>query len=237
MRRQLFATGLSFGLMVSQACAAQPVQDAGRFDVFFAGLKAGEVQYSLEQEAGRYSATGRVKASGLVAAFADFALRAEVSGAVAGPTLAPRRYAATLGKEGARKERVIDWSGALPRLESSEAPGTHWADPGLQGDALDPLTAFWLLVRDRQGADPCSLELRYFDGARRVRLVTGAPRPVDKGMACSGDYIREDGFAETAADSAPADRFTLIYRPRDRHWKLARIEIDTRRGPALLIRR
>lgn len=237
MRRLLFATGLSIGLTVSQAGAAQPVQDTGRFDVFFAGLKAGELHYAITKEAGQYTATGRVKPSGLVAAFADFALRAEVTGAVQGATLSPERYAATTGKEGARKERVIDWSGDLPTVESSEAPDDHWADPALQGDALDPLTALWLLLRDRSDEDLCTLDLSYFDGERRVRLVTEAAHPVEQGMACSGSYIRQGGFSEKALEEGRSFGFTLIYRPEDTLWELARIEVDTRRGPALLIRR
>ena len=237
MRRHLFATGLSFGLAVSQAGAAQPVQDTGRFDVFFAGLKAGELQYAMTQDAGQYTATGRLKPSGLVAAFADFALRAEVTGAVEGTSLAPEIYAATTGKEGARKERVIDWSGDLPKVESSEAPDDHWADPALQGDAVDPLTALWLLMQDRPEADLCTLDISYFDGERRVQLVTEAPRPVEKGMACTGHYIRQGGFSEKALEEGHAFGFTLIYRPEDTLWEVARIEVDTGRGPALLIRR
>lgn len=237
MRRLLFATGLSIGLTVSQASAAQPVQDTGRFDVFFAGLKAGELHYAMTQEAGQYRATGRVKPSGLVAAFADFALRAEVTGAVEGATLSPDRYAMTTGNDGARAERVIDWSGDQPTVETSETPDDHWADPALQGDALDPVTALWLLLQDRSGEELCTLDLSYFDGARRVRLVTEAPSPVDKGMACTGRYIRQGGFSEKALEDGHSFGFTLIYRPEDTLWELARIEIDTRRGPALLIRR
>lgn len=48
----------------TEASAAQPVAEAGRFEAYFAGLKAGELRFAMRREAGQYAASGEVKSTG-----------------------------------------------------------------------------------------------------------------------------------------------------------------------------
>ena len=237
MRRLLFATGLGLGLTVSQAIAAQPQQDSGRFDVYFAGLKAGEVQFAMERDGDRYTARGRIKPSGLVDAFTELKIRAEVTGRLQGGAFQPDRYAAITGKGSAAPDRIITWHNGTLALQTTETPDAFWADPTDQRNTVDPLTALWGLLRRVNGDDPCAHDLSTFDGQRRMRLVTGAGQRTDKGVTCTGRYIREAGFSDETLEDGREFGVVLTYRPDATVWDLARIEVTTPRGPALFIRR
>lgn len=237
MRTVFLALGMTFQLAVSQAGAAQPVSDIGRFDVYFAGLKAGDVQYGMTIEGGQYAATGRVKSSGLIAAIADFRFRADVRGRVTGDSFQPLLYTESSDTGRRKSDKEIAWTGGIPALVKSEDPDDHWADPARQGDALDPLTAFWQVLRDRPGDALCTDNITYFDGERRLRLLTAKPKRAGGEVTCRGTYIREGGFSDKAMREGREFPFDIAYRPDGELWEVSRIEVRTLRGRAVLIRR
>ena len=232
-----FALGAaSFG--AGSATAAQPASETGRFEGYFAGLKAGEVRFAMTRENGQYAATGRVKSSGLIAAIARFRYRADVTGRVNGDSYAPLRYEESLDTGRRSSDKVIAYRGGLPVLEESEEPDAHWLDPRSQGDALDPLTAFWQLLRARDGDDLCRLDTVYFDGERRIRLTTSEDSRATDRVVCKGRYIREGGFSRKALKEGRTFPFELSYAPAaSGHWQVSRIDAKTLRGRVLLIRR
>ncbi|WP_323766234.1 DUF3108 domain-containing protein [Marinovum sp.] len=240
LRHRLCALTTFFTLTAlgSGAMAAQPASEAGRFEVYFAGLKAGEVHFAMTQESGQYAATGEVRSSGLIAAIARFRYRAEARGRVTGETFTPTRYEESLDTGRRQSDKVIAYRGGVPVLEKSEDPEDHWLDPARQGDALDPLTAFYELLRAREGEDLCQLDTAYFDGERRIRLTTaGASRATGR-VTCTGRYIREGGFSRKALKEGRQFPFEVTYTPgAGGRWQVSRIDAKTLRGRVLLIRR
>ncbi len=230
--------GATVALGATAASAAQPVTEAGRFEAYFAGLKAGELRFAMTREAGQYAASGEVKSTGLIAAIAGFRYRAETQGRVTDAGFRPARYAGQLDTGRQDSDRVIAYPGGVPVLEKSETPDDHWLDPRSQGDALDPLTAFWQLLRARAGEDLCRLDTVYFDGERRIRLTTAKARRASDRVVCQGRYIREGGFSRKAMKDGRSFPFELTYAPAAAGlWQVSRIEAQTLRGRVLLIRR
>lgn len=237
MRTLLFTVGLTLGLAVSQATAAEPARETGRFDVYVLGLKAGELTYGMAEEGGQYAATGRVRSSGLIAAFADFRYETSVKGAVVGGRYQPRVYNETIRSSKRDDDTEIRYRAGVPVPQDSDKRKDHWLDPATQKGTLDPMTAFWQLLRDRAGDDLCKLDVTSFDGQRRVRMVTsGAKRSSDR-VTCKGRYIREGGFSDDQLKEGREFSFTLSYAPGGARWQVSRIEAQTLRGRALLIRR
>lgn len=225
-------------LTAGSASAAQPATESGRFEVYYSGLKAGEVLFGMTQEGGQYAATGEVKSSGLIAAISRFRYRAEAKGRVSGETYEPARYEESLDTGRRESDKVIAYRDGVPVLERSEEPEDHWLDPRSQGDALDPLTAFWQLLRDREGEDLCALNTVYFDGERRIRLTTGKADRATNQVICQGSYIREGGFSRKALKEGRKFPFEVTYTPTAAgQWQVSRIDAKTLRGRVLLIRR
>lgn len=233
-----FTTSVALAAFGSSAMAAQPASETGRFEVYFSGLKAGEVQFGMTRESGQYAATGAVKASGLIGAIARFRYRAEARGRVSEAGFAPTRYEESLDTGKRQSDKVIAYRGGVPVLEQSEDPEDHWLDPATQGDALDPLTAFYQLLRARPGEDLCQLDTAYFDGERRVRLTTGSASRATDRVTCKGRYIREGGFSRKALKEGRVFPFEVTYAPGPSgRWQVSRIDAKTLRGRVLLIRR
>lgn len=235
-------SGVVLGLILSQvmslAGAAEPTQGKTRYDVYFSGLKAGEVQTRMTREGGQYAAAARVKSSGLIAAITDFRFDAKVLGHVRNGTFRPARYEESSDTGRRKSNKVITYRAGVPVLEKSEKPERHWLPPATQAGTLDPLTAIWQVLADRAGDDLCRLDVSYFDGERRIRLATSQPRRQTDLVTCQGQYIREGGFSKKAMKEGKTFPFELTYEPGDdRQWRVKRMDVQTLRGRAVLIRR
>ena len=103
---------------------------------------------------------------------------------------------------------------------------------------MEVLTAFWQLLRARDGDDLCRLDTVYFDGERRIRLTTSEDSRATDRVVCKGRYIREGGFSRKALKEGRTFPFELSYAPAaSGHWQVSRIDAKTLRGRVLLIRR
>lgn len=238
MRHLLHAVSLSLGLASATLAQAQSSTETGNFDVYYAGIKAGELRYGMKTNGATYAASGVVKSSGLVAAISDFRFRAESQGRVSGKSFRPSRYEESSDTGRRQSEKVIRYPGGVPTLERSDKPKDYWLDPRRNGDALDPLTAVWHLLRDRDSDELCNMDVSYFDGARRVRLTTSRPKTEGKTVHCTGHYIRVGGFSKKEVREGTKFPFKVSYEPNgDGRYKLSRMDVKTLRGRAVLIRR
>lgn len=238
MRHLFLSAGLCAGLMCASLVAAQPAREKTHFDVYFAGLKAGEMTLELYRDSGQYAATGHIKSSGLVGALSKFRFKAETKGYLRGGKYQPSQYRETSDTGRRKSDRVIRYRGMVPRLDSKEKPKAYWLDPRSQKGAPDPLTVVWQLLQDRDADDLCKLNESFFDGARRVRLSTTSPKRSGTQVICRGTYLREGGFSRKEMREGAQFPFTLTYEKRDSaRYKVARLDVKTLRGRALLIQR
>lgn len=238
MRHILHAAAISLGLASATLAKAETSTETGNFDVYYAGIKAGELRYGMKRNGASYAASGIVKSSGLVAAISDFRFRAESQGRVRGKTFRPSRYEESSDTGRRKSDKVIRYPGGVPTLERSDKPKDYWLDPRRNGDALDPLTAVWHLLRDRDSDELCKMDVSYFDGARRVRLTTSRPKSDGDKVLCTGHYIRVGGFSKKEVREGTKFPFKVSYEPKgDGRYKLSRMDVKTLRGRAVLIRR
>lgn len=238
MRHLFFSVSLALGLASGSLAYAQSSTETGNFDVYYAGIKAGELRYGMTRNGHGYAASGLVKSSGLVAAISDFRFRAESRGRISGDRYRPARYEESSDTGRRKSEKVIRYPGGVPTLERTDKPKEYWLNPRAQGDALDPLTAVWHLLRDRDADELCTMDESYFDGARRVRLTTSRPKKDGDKVACTGHYIRVGGFSKKEIREGTKFPFSVRYAPDGKgRYKLSRMDVKTLRGRAVLIRR
>ncbi|WP_425038224.1 DUF3108 domain-containing protein [Primorskyibacter sp. S187A] len=220
------------------ACLGGPVAaETATFDVYLLGLKAGQVTLSMKEDGTRYAASGRVRTSGVVGAVSDFKMEAEVVGRLAQNDRIPLRYGERTHTGRKTIQKSLTYPGGVPRFETTEREKRYWLDPSEQTGALDPMTTIWELLRNRSAAELCDIDVTFFDGARRGRVTTiqGGQRGTQQ--TCTGTYERLGGFSRKELRSGTEFPFTLVYEPVPSGWKLARMDLQSTRGRAQLIRR
>ncbi|MCH2165629.1 MAG: DUF3108 domain-containing protein [Marinovum sp.] len=221
-------------LALSQTAEASETM---RFDAYLLGIKAGRLTLSAKETNTQYAISGRVRVAGIMDAFSDFSIDAEVIGETRSTTRMPQRYKERLINGAEDVTKSLDYSGNVPRFKTTEDPKRHWLIAAEQSGTLDPLTAIWELLRDRDITELCILDAEYFDGARRSRLVA-QPGPKDGDLrTCTGTYTRIGGFTRRELRSGTEFPFQLYYQASGETWQLQRMDIRSTRGRAQLIRR
>lgn len=231
---------------------AGDTQTTAEFELSIRGIPAGRLQLGSNENARSYSAAARMSATGFVGFIVALRYDAQVQGLKSGGDtgLAPSRYEADIDS-GRRKTRtLIDYPDGTPevrvmRSDPPREPSDTPVDPASQTDALDPLTAMWLVMRPVPRADACALDLAVFDGQRRSALRhTGAER-TGAGLVCTAGLRRVAGYSRE--DMAEREVFALrmVYAPvaapdgedAGDLVHLVEAEVDSRYGIARLKRR
>jgi len=223
--------------LMALSAAPAPAQDAtslaltARFGLF----KVAEITLDARESDGAYALQARAVGAGLVAAFRDVHFDLNTEGERYHDDWLPRRFVGDTDT-GRRQVRVtMRWPQGIPVIDaiSPDEPVTEWSlDPALQGDALDPLTAFWRLLRPRPRGELCGWSVDLYDGRRRARLVLH-PGQGDPGvMTCGGAYQRIGGYSARELDErGPSSPFSLTFHPRTPdHWYLTEAVVVTRQG-------
>ncbi|MCC6007542.1 MAG: DUF3108 domain-containing protein, partial [Rhodobacteraceae bacterium] len=137
-------------------------------------------------------------------------------------------------------EAVMEFRSGVPQLKEYSPPRTPRpgdVDPRTQRGTIDPMTAFYKVLRDVPRENLCNLDFFMFDGARRSQIVLSEPRPNARGIDCTGEYVRVAGFSETEMADRVRFPFTLTYVENGAGtWRLEEIRAMSTFGPARLRR-
>ena len=223
--------GLAGGMSSAQATNAA-------FDFHIAGFRVGVLSMGASQEGSRYSATGRIDPTGLLALFSDYFFDGSSSGHVGRDgSVVPVRYDAVSKSPRSLRNTVIEWRNGTPIRATVEPPRSSAPDPTLQRGAVDPVSAGFRLFRDMPVGDICNAAVDVFDGSRRSRLRLGAPVAAGPLLTCAGSFAQIEGEAHSAAQH-PEFPFEVSFRPDGAGMaQIERIEAPTRYGRAVLTRR
>lgn len=195
-------------------------------------MKVGDLVVSGRQSATRYAISARFRATGLAGALRPVRFSLQASGSVQGAFLYPALY---------REEVDTDRRSSAVQLEFDALP-PHPKNP--PPEAIDPLSALFLALRDQPASETCRLTQDVFDGTRRTRLVLTSARPagadgtIEGGLDCSGRFIRVAGYPPQHLAQHPAFDLLLSYRPaKPGQLQLVRARLHTIHGPVTLLRR
>lgn len=159
-------------LVASSANAADKI--AMRFEVFgFAGLHVATDRTLIEENGASYAITGDVKTSGIAGMFQDFQKKSIVRGRLAATGVQPETYSADVRRDKAERHDKIDFR-ANATASGSSSPGSPKSDAASAAapprDAIDPLSAYFLVERRLGQGENCTLTVPVFDGLHRYDL-------------------------------------------------------------------
>lgn len=201
----------------------------------FGLLRIAEITLTAREDGRAYTLAARAIGAGLVAAFSDVHFDLSAEGEVLRAGWRPRRFVGDFDTGRRQVQVVMRWPEGVPVIDAiaPDEPLADWSlNPALQGDALDPLTAFWQLVRPRPRDELCGWSVDLYDGRRRARLDLRPGQGDGETMTCDGAYQRIGGYSpRELADRGPSSPFTLTFLPvaPDR-WQMAEAVVTTRLG-------
>lgn len=240
-RRRL--TGAVLLALLAAAPGPAAAADAGTFDVSFAGIRAGTLAYEGSESGGTYETRGSARATGLAGAVFDMRVDAAANGRVDGNAYRPRHYSEVTREAGEPTvERRFTYSGAgvpaVTRTPPRDKPRKHAAPAAAQGGTVDPMTAAFAILRDRDDATACALDISIYDGAVRSRIALNRPTREPDRLRCDGTYTRVAGFSPEDMSGQTVWPLTLSYvRAPDGAWRVDRLEFPTSFGRARIVRR
>ena len=155
-------------LSASPAAAADKITI--RFEVFgLAGLHVATDRTLIEESGTTYALTGDLKTTGLAGLFQDFQKKSSARGRLTASGAQPETYNADVRRDKAARHDKIDFRGnATASGSSSPAKSDTAAAP--PRDAVDPLTACFLVERRLGQGGNCTLTVPVFDGRHRFDL-------------------------------------------------------------------
>lgn len=207
------------------------------FDVHLIGAKIGEISIASRQSNGQYAARSRFKTTGLVSALKRMHGDVSVNGRVAANRHMPRQYSEVINDGRRSTDVTVRFGDGAPKLisgdpDSRAAP----ADPHQLQGALDPLTALFLILKDQPSNDLCTFRRDIYDGHRHARLSLGNRKPGAESVACSGEYRRIAGYSASDKKEGRVP-FRVLYKAKAGTMQATRVDIQTKYGKAVLLRR
>jgi hypothetical protein len=184
-RRWAFPFALA--LLASPAGAADKI--AMRVEVFgLGGMHVATDRTTIEQTGNNYAISGDLKTGGLAGIFQDFQSHATARGRLTATGAQPEAYNGEIRRDSGERHDKVDFrAGAVAAgsstapakgpakgpakssvSEVSAAPATGAAPP--PRDAVDPLTAYFLVERRLGTGGDCTMSIPVFDGRHRYNL-------------------------------------------------------------------
>lgn len=229
---------LALALLLAASPAA--ARDEGTFGIVLRGIKAGELKFAGRVENGRYSASGLLRSTGLLAFVREVSYEAQSQGRVRDGRFIPTRYTENADTGSRQSRAVMSFRNGVPQVKSYEParePRPEDVDPATQAGALDPMTAIYAVLRDVPRDEACKLNVRMFDG-RRASRVGMTPRSASaERIVCDGAYVRVAGFSPEDMAERTRFPFSLTYAPAGGGlWRVVEMEFQTLYGRARLLR-
>lgn len=213
-------------------------EEAATYDLYIAGIWAGEVRVSSSRDGDRYAAASQITPKGMVSAVARFAFEGEATGRIdADGRLEPIRFLAESRSPRSDRTTLIEFEDGVPVRVSVEPPRSRQPDPASQAGTIDPVSAGYAILSDGTPETICGTTLDLFDGSRRSRLVIDAAAPGDDGYVCAGTYSRIEGEAHSASGDRDFPFRLVLKADGDGLHRVERIETRTRFGRAVVERR
>jgi hypothetical protein len=209
-----------------------------QMDFYISGFRVGVFTLASTQEGNRYTATGRIDPTGLIALFADYFFDGTATGEIRSDgRVVPVRYDAVSKSPRRLRNTVIEWRNGTPFRATVEPPRSTAPDPAAQRGALDPVSAGFQLFRDAPVDQICNITVDVFDGSRRSRLRLSAPVAEGPLLNCAGAFSQIEGEAHSAGQLEEFP-FQIAFRADDDGIaQIERIEAPTRYGRAVISRR
>lgn len=213
---------------------------SGTFVLSVGGLKAATIAVDGGIAGGGYAMTVDLGTDGVVGAFYEAGLEAQVEGAVEGDRLMPALFRSRYSD--AEKSRRVEmrYEGGAPAVTAEPAfdPKPWQLDPAEQVGLLDPLSALLTAFAPKPRTELCDRTYRIFD-ARRLYAIELAPasRPSEGGViTCEALYRRLAGFKQKQLDEPPFPFRVQFERRADGLWEVDRAIGATPVGTAVLAR-
>ncbi|MEM6972248.1 MAG: DUF3108 domain-containing protein [Pseudomonadota bacterium] len=216
----------------------------GTFVLKVGGMTAARLTLDAGRDDRRYRVEASIATTGVVRAFREAGIEAEVEGDVGligtHGGLAPRRYRSTSTDEDDVRRVAIDYIGAAPSVRA-EPPydRRNWAiDPATQTDALDPLSAILSIFGAQEAGTLCDREIRVFDARRRFAVALAEPEGpgTDGTISCEATYRRLGGFKPRLLEEPPFPFRVTFAEGADGLWQLVRAAGQSPLGTAVIMR-
>ena len=200
--------------------AAELRKDNVIFDVMVLGIQVGSMTMAAQANENSYGASAVLKPNSLVRIFTkynDVKYVASAQGWLRGNGFEPVRYA-EIANTGSRVSEVeIKYRNGVPEDVVYSPPRERTetdVDPLSQGGSIDPMTAFYIVLRDVKTEELCDIEFSMFDGRRQSKVLIEPPVWSRGNATCSASYVRVAGFSERETSERTEFPITFKYRPR-----------------------
>ncbi|MEM6695189.1 MAG: DUF3108 domain-containing protein [Pseudomonadota bacterium] len=241
MRTTVFVLALlgSVPSLVGGAALAQT-----RLEVTYAlrisGILVGGLSLSSVEAGRSYSVAGLITSKGAARVFRDFSYQGRAQGQISGTAFVPRAYEEVVDTGRRQSETEITYSGGVPqvlRYTSERVAGADSPPAATQGDAVDPLTASFALLRPGTAEEVCNRVLVLFDGRRRSHFALNPPQRQNGRIICTGEYRRIAGFRPDEVARHRAFPLTAAFTQTPNGlWQASEIALRTIYGPATITR-
>lgn len=217
-RRILLPAMLAF--IASPAAAADKITI--RFEVFgLAGLHVATDRTLIEQTGTTYALTGDLKTTGLAGLLQNFQKKSNARGRLTASGAQPETYSADVRRDKNTRHDKIDFRGNATASGSSSPSAKSDSADAPPRDAVDPLTAYFLVERRLGQGGNCTLTVPVFDGRNRFDLsftdlgdqkLSAGKEPHYSGDAHACKMTRENLVGATDKDKVEMpQRGTLWY--------------------------
>ena len=232
------AAGLVALSMAGPVLAEQANQS---YAVYVSGIKAGAINLSTDVTSNKYAARGVVKATGLLSMVADFGFDGTVRGSLVNNWNAvPVAYEGAHKNRGGARNTVMSFSGNRPsgvKITPPRDSRKYDVDPLAQSGTVDPVTASFMLLRDRPLAQACDQQVEMFDGAKRSRISLGKRQKSDEGWVCNGVYERLAGFSSRELEKQRSFNFTLYLSEQGQQAVVEKFVTQSTAGTVVAVRK
>jgi hypothetical protein len=223
------------------APAAAETRFDATFDLYALGMRGGSITLAAVQNAREYAVAARAQASGPFRWFRQLDMQGRSRGAVDGNRLAPASFAGQVSGGRRPGGAEIAFSGNRPRVlrfEPEPEEPRPAPDPTALPGSLDPLTAIYQVLRDRDRADLCQLDFRVFDGQRVNRLRLSGSTEAGERITCAGEWLRLSGYRAEELERRTRFPLDVTYVPAPGGgWRVEEIAVDNTFGRAVVRRR
>lgn len=188
-----------------------------QFSISVGGFPVGTIETNGTVKGNQYSATGKMRTSGLVSMIRSFKYDGKVRGSVRGDTFMPKSYSEQFDTGSRVSNVAMSYSNGVPRVDKyvpKRAPRPYDIKASAQKGTVDVLTGAYATLRDVKAENLCNKTIKMFDGRRRTNISLKKPKISGDGATCSGIFSRIAGYPADDLAKQKHFPFTLSYTKR-----------------------